>query len=208
MWSFRRTSRPRAPQRSVQLRLEALDPRLPPSSLAPTATDPTLDTTPTGTTTPAQTAAPTTTQIATASTVPLDPIATTTGTTAPAAGTTAPTGTISPTGTNSTNTASTTPVVSAPAPPQVVNFQGVEVTGCLWRFTGDVVDGAPAGLTVALGGQPPSLQGVTATTDANGHFDVSVSMQTNGADDGYAAAQTADGAGTASNVALYYISPG
>lgn len=97
-----------------------------------------------------------------------------------------------------------------PAPvqtPTIVNFQGVEVVGGLWRFTGDVIAPAPGGLTVAFGGEPASLQGVTTTTDANGHFDMSKLMNTDGSDDGIASAQTADAAGNPSNIALYNITP-
>jgi hypothetical protein len=155
------------------LTLEALDLRLPPSSLDPAATDSTLA--PPGTATPVLIAA---------STAP----ATTTTTT--------------------TNPTPTTPTGSPAVPPQLVNFLAVPVVGGLWSFSGDVIDAAPAGLTVALGGEPPSLQGVKTTTDANGHFSVSVLMHTDGSDNGYAAAQTADGTGTASNVALYYVKPG
>ena len=52
------------------------------------------------------------------------------------------------------------------AAPRVVNFMAVEIISGLWRFTGDVIDEAPGGLTVTLGGEPESLQNVTTTTDA------------------------------------------
>lgn len=93
------------------------------------------------------------------------------------------------------------------AAPQVVNFQGVEVVGGLWRFTGDVIDEAPGGLTIYFGGEPDSLQDQTTRTAANGHFDVAFLVNTDGSDDGLASARTVDGAGLASNVALYNIHP-
>jgi hypothetical protein len=96
----------------------------------------------------------------------------------------------------------------ANAPPQIVNFAAVEIVGGLWRFTGDVVDEAPGGLTVTFGGEPVSLQNVTVTTDANGHFEKTVLLHTDGSDNGLASAQTVDGGGLASNVALYNINPG
>ena len=54
--------------------------------------------------------------------------------------------------------------------PQIVNFQATQSVGGFWVFSGTLIDAAPGGLTVTLGGQPASLQGVTTTTDANGHF--------------------------------------
>jgi hypothetical protein len=94
------------------------------------------------------------------------------------------------------------------AAPRVVNFTAVEIVGGLWRFTGDVIDEAPGGLTITFGGEPDSLQGVTTTTDANGHFDIVLELNTDGSDNGLASAQTVDAGGRASNVALYNINPG
>src|SRR5262245_45114257 len=94
------------------------------------------------------------------------------------------------------------------AAPRIVNFTAIEVVGGLWRFTGDVVDVAPGGLTIKFGGEPVSLGGKTATTDANGHFDKAFLMNTDGSDNGLASAQTADAQGHQSNVALYNITPG
>lgn len=93
-------------------------------------------------------------------------------------------------------------------PPQIVNFGATEVVGGMWRFTGDVIDEAPGGLTITFGGEPISLQGVTVTTDANGHFDKVVFLNTDGTDNGLASAQTVDGAGQQSNLALYIVMPG
>ena len=92
--------------------------------------------------------------------------------------------------------------------PEIVDFTAVEVVGGLWRFTGDVLDEAPGGLTITFGGEPESLQGESTTTDANGHFDVAILLNTDGSDNGLASAQTTDGGGLASNVALYNLTPG
>jgi hypothetical protein len=92
--------------------------------------------------------------------------------------------------------------------PRIVNFTAVEVVGGLWRFSGDVIDEVPAGLTITLGGEPVSLQDQTATTDANGHFEIAVLMNTDGSDYGLASAQTVDAAGQSSNVALYNVTHG
>src|SRR5262245_45318989 len=92
--------------------------------------------------------------------------------------------------------------------PVVKNFMAVEVVGGLWRFTGDVVDEAPGGLIVSFGGEPTSLQGATATTNANGRFDKAILLNTDGSDNGLASAETIDLAGQHSNVALYNVSPG
>jgi hypothetical protein len=94
------------------------------------------------------------------------------------------------------------------AAPQIVNFTAVEVVGGMWRFTGDVIDEAPGGLTITFGGEPVSLQGETTTTDANGHFDVVILLNTDGSDNGLASAQTVDLQGLDSNVAVTNISPG
>ena len=89
--------------------------------------------------------------------------------------------------------------------PRVTNFAAVAGVGGVWRFTGDVIDEAPAGLTITFGGEPASLQNLTATTDANGHFDKTVLLHTDGSDDGMASAKTTDAAGSASNVARYIV---
>jgi hypothetical protein len=89
--------------------------------------------------------------------------------------------------------------------PKVANFAAVAGVGGVWRFTGDVIDEAPAGLTIAFGGEPGSLQSQTATTNANGHFDKTVLLRTDGSDNGTASAKTTDAGGLASNVALYMI---
>ena len=90
-------------------------------------------------------------------------------------------------------------------PPQIVNFGASEIVGGMWRFTGDVIDEFPSGLTVTFGGEPNSLQGVTVTTDASGHFDIVVFMKTDGSDYGTASAQTVDNIGQESNLALYLV---
>lgn len=92
-------------------------------------------------------------------------------------------------------------------PPQIVNFMAVANGGNNWEFSGDVQDRAPGGLAVALGGQPASLQGVTVTTDANGHFDTVITLQANGTDTGTATAQTTDAQGLQSNVASCMVNP-
>lgn len=94
------------------------------------------------------------------------------------------------------------------AAPQIENFAAVEIAAGMWRFTGDVIDEAPGGLTVTLGGEPESLQGVTVTTDANGRFDIVLLLNTDGSDNGLATAQVVDGHGAQSNLAMYSISPG
>ena len=91
------------------------------------------------------------------------------------------------------------------AAPQIINFTGAEVVGGAWRFTGDVVDESPGGLTITFGGEPVSLQGETATTDGSGHFELSVLLHTDGSDNGLATARTVDNHGLASNVATYNV---
>jgi hypothetical protein len=202
MWIFRRTQRPPATQLRARLGLEALDLRLPPSSIL----DPTADAlTPVAPSTDtAALVAPDGTQTTTST---ADPSNTTVPQAPPAQSTTTVSG--STDGSTGSPSAPTAGQIPAPAPnPTIGNFQGVKVAGALWQFTGDVVAPAPGGLTVTFGGEPESLQGVTTPTDANGHFDMSMVMNTDGSDNGLASAQTTDADGHDSNLALYNISPG
>jgi RNA polymerase sigma factor (sigma-70 family) len=89
--------------------------------------------------------------------------------------------------------------------PLIVNFQAVEVVEGIWQLTGDVIDEAPGGLTVAFGGEPVSLRNVTATTDASGHFEETLLLNAGGSDAGIASAQVVNAHGRASNVALYNV---
>jgi hypothetical protein len=169
---FRRSPRPSATPSRVRLTVEALDLRLPPSSLAGTFVD---DQVPD----PSSPADPTLTAPVTPVKDESDPVFVIDG------------------------------EGGVPnAAPQLVNFTAVEVVGGMWRFTGDVIDEAPGGLTITFGGEPVSLQGETTTTDANGHFDVVLLMNTDGSDNGLASAQTVDAQGLESNVALTNICPG
>ncbi len=93
------------------------------------------------------------------------------------------------------------------AAPQIINFVGIARIGGIWEFTGTVVDESPGGLTITFGGEPDSLQGVTVVTDENGHFSITLSLLTNGSDDGLVTAQTTDAQGLASNVASCNIHP-
>lgn len=90
--------------------------------------------------------------------------------------------------------------------PEIVNFSASYSSG-IWVFSGTVIDDTPAGLTVSLGGAPASLQGVTATTDANGYFSKGVILQTNGSDSGTATAKTVDPDGNPSNTAMVDVNP-
>jgi hypothetical protein len=92
--------------------------------------------------------------------------------------------------------------------PRIINFVGVEVAQGLFVFSGDVVDEAPGGLTIYFGGEPVSLQGVTVTTDASGHFEKAIFVNTDGSDNGIATAHTFDSQGLQSNVATCFIQPG
>jgi len=89
-----------------------------------------------------------------------------------------------------------------PAAPQIVDFVAVETSFGMWEFSGTVIDANPAGLKVSLGGQLVSLQGESAITDANGNFGYATLLNTDGTDDGIATAQTVDGQGLVSNVAM------
>lgn len=98
------------------------------------------------------------------------------------------------------------PADAAPAPPKIINFTWAEPSGGgIVTFSGQVVDPAPAGLTVKLGGDPKSLQGVTTVTDANGKFSKTLIMNTNGTDNGTATARTTNQQGVQSDYAMTYI---
>jgi hypothetical protein len=118
----------------------------------------------------------------------------------------------SPSDPPSTNPENTQYITPPPPPgnaaPRIVDFAGVEIVGGLWEFSGDVVDETPAGLTVTFGGEPDSLQGVFAVTDASGHFERTVFLNTDGSDNGLATTQTVDPQGLDSNIAAYYVIPG
>lgn len=91
--------------------------------------------------------------------------------------------------------------------PQITNFVASARIGGIWEFSGDVVCDSPGGLTITFGGEPESLQGVTVVTDENGHFTLTISLLTDGSDDGLATAQTTDSEGLESNVASCNIHP-
>jgi hypothetical protein len=93
----------------------------------------------------------------------------------------------------------------ANTPPKIVNFQAIPGAGGFWTISGDVIDKAPGGLTVSFGGEPESLQNLKTTTDANGHFSLTLLLATDGSDSGLASAQTVDSQGLVSNIALYNI---
>jgi hypothetical protein len=101
-------------------------------------------------------------------------------------------------------------IIGMPAnvPPRIVNFSAVCLQGGGWEFSGDVVDETHAGLTVTLGGEPGSLQGITVVTDVNGHFEKVIILRTDGTDNGFASAQTADNQGMSSNIATCYVMAG
>lgn len=96
-------------------------------------------------------------------------------------------------------------VVRAHLPPRIIEFIGVEEGPNVWTFQGQVVGDNAAGLVVQFGGIP-SLEGQTATTDANGFFQLTVRL--NPGEDGTATAQTTDRWGQSSNVARTLVDPG
>lgn len=89
-------------------------------------------------------------------------------------------------------------------PPQIVNFQAVQVTGNIWTLSGQVQDACASGLVVTFGGFP-ELDGQTVLTDDNGNFSFAVTLADG--EYGTATAQTCDGWDMESNVAEWYINP-
>ncbi len=98
-------------------------------------------------------------------------------------------------------------VLAVNAAPQIVDFTAEQVGNGLFVFSGRVIDEAPGGLVVTFGGGVPSVSGLTAMTDANGMFSLTVRLQTNGTDTGTVSAITVDAQGLSSNEALVYVSP-
>jgi hypothetical protein len=96
---------------------------------------------------------------------------------------------------------------SSNAEPVITGFVHVMGVGGICTFSGQVTDETPGGLTIRFGGEPDSLQGVTAVTDSTGAFSKTVQLQTNGTDTGNAEVQTTDPQGLDSNIASRYVSP-
>jgi hypothetical protein len=104
--------------------------------------------------------------------LPVQPVITTPGT----VGTNAP-GTQSPTTPTGPNYGDTSQITDQSL--QIINFTIVATTGGYYQISGDVVAQSPGGLVVTFSG-PASVQGVTTTTDANGHFEVTVAISGGG----------------------------
>ena len=95
----------------------------------------------------------------------------------------------------------------ANAPPVIENFQAEEISNGMFMFTGKVIDESPGGLVVRFGGSVMTVNGLTATTQANGSFTLIVQLKLDGTDVGLVTAQTTDAQGLDSNVADVYVSP-
>lgn len=90
--------------------------------------------------------------------------------------------------------------------PNIDTFDASEVAHGWWKITGHVTFANPNGLVIRFDGIP-ALANRTATADADGNFVLVFEVQTNGNDVGTISAQTAAPDGTASNIALAYVSP-
>jgi streptogramin lyase len=80
--------------------------------------------------------------------------------------------------------------------PVITNFAATAEGSNIWTFSGTVTDQTPAGMVVTFGGLP-SLVGQTAIVQANGTFELTVSLQAG--EEGTATAQTIDAWGLVSN---------
>jgi hypothetical protein len=89
-------------------------------------------------------------------------------------------------------------------PPVISNFAAVGGANQMYTFSGTVTDQTPAGLVIAFGGIP-SLANKTTTVNADGSFSLTVQLQCDGTDNGFASAQTTNWWGLQSNVATYYV---
>lgn len=93
------------------------------------------------------------------------------------------------------------------AAPQIVNFQAIQNPDGTFSITGQVIDEDPGGLVVRFSGDVATLDGQSATTNADGYFFLRVNLQTNGTDTGWLYAQTTDRGGLVSNEASVYCLP-
>jgi hypothetical protein len=98
------------------------------------------------------------------------------------------------------------PVAPPVAPaPRIDSFGAAEVAHGWYQITGHVTANSPEGLVIRFEGIP-SLEGKTATADANGNFTLVFEVKTDGSDSGIICAQTTQN-GVNSNTALTYINP-
>lgn len=86
--------------------------------------------------------------------------------------------------------------------PVISDFVGVLQTGTMWIFSGRVTDEGHTGMIVRFDGLA-SLDGKTATVQANGTFSLTVQLQPN--EEGTALAETTDWWGLVSNEASFLI---
>lgn len=96
---------------------------------------------------------------------------------------------------------------SADNPPTISNVTVDYGTGGVVTISGTVLDENPAGLTVNFAGPQQPIDGQTRTTAATGAFSLTVTLQTNGTDNGTVTITTQDAAGHASNTVYQYITP-
>jgi hypothetical protein len=89
--------------------------------------------------------------------------------------------------------------------PQISNFKAVETEGDIWTFTGQVTAGYASGLTVNFSGTPVSMQGKSATVNAEGTFSFTIRLDGQPDDNGTVLAQVTDWWGYTSNKPGYYV---
>jgi hypothetical protein len=89
--------------------------------------------------------------------------------------------------------------------PVITSFSAVQSLGNQWTFSGHVNYRSPESLVINLGGDPVSVQGVTAAVNTNGDFSVTVHMSGQPSDNGFVTAVTTDPWGLVSNTMSTYI---
>lgn len=90
------------------------------------------------------------------------------------------------------------------AAPEIDDFAATPESKNLWVFTGHVTDRTAAGLVVHFGGLA-SLNGLTATTDSNGDFSLTVQLNGTQSDNGNAGVWTTDWYNITSQPATYRV---
>jgi hypothetical protein len=100
----------------------------------------------------------------------------------------------------------TNPGILAPTPPAITNFTAENFGNGLFLISGQVADTHPGGLTVTFGGGT-SASGLTVTTNADGTFNKTIQLRTDGTDGGYLTATTVDSNGLSSQAVQVLLNP-
>lgn len=100
-----------------------------------------------------------------------------------------------------------TPGDRANATPLIVDFEFARLASGMFDISGTVIDENPGGLTVYFDAEQEAIDGKTVITQVDGSFSLTVTLMTDGSDDGMVSAWTYDAAGQKSNVVYLNLIP-